>query len=575
MTPGDRCCRWMSLARKRQRQDLRFGRKRGIWFDEDAAARAVEFFSYLKHWKGEWAGRPFVLSEWQERDIIRPLFGWMVLPAGISAVQAKRMAPEQRRAAGILRRFRTAYIEVPRKNGKTELAAAIGLYLLVADNEAGAEVYSVATHRDQARICWESAWRMVKASPELRKRAQTPKTAIIVPAIAATFRPLASDEDSLEGLGPHGAIIDEYHAHRTDAVYNVIVTGAGARRQPLMLVITTAGIGQSGPCWREHCYAENILSGGEGFRNDSYFAFIASADPVDDWESEETWRRANPNYGVSVYPKYLRDQAVKARGNKSFLNAFKRYHLNLWVGAAEAWIDPLRWAALADREFPKDRLLGRECVLGIDLSRTIDLTALSLVFPPCPDDEFWRTICRFWVPEERIAQRAQNDRVPYDVWAREGWIQSTPGNVVDYDFVEAALRRDLAAYDVKGVGIDPWNATKFISDLQAGGIDNLIEVRQGPISLSAPMKEIERLIFQKALKHDGNPVLAWNMSNVALREDVNMNIAPDKRKSRERIDGVSAMVTAMRLAVASDESGVVEYSGMGLDVDEEKPDADS
>jgi phage terminase large subunit-like protein len=517
------------LAYERDTRD--HANPRGFFFDSTSAEHPITFIESLcRHHKGEWAGKPLLLEDWQKR-IIRAVFGW-------------------KRADGS-RRYRIAYIEVPRKNGKSELAAALGLYLLVADHEPGAEVYSSATKKDQAKIVHDTATAMVKASPELKRFVKVFRNNLHVPRLGSKFEPLGADSNTLDGLNPHGNIVDELHAHKDRGVWDVLDTAMGARRQPLTLAITTAGVYESESIgWLQHEHAVKVLEG--VVEDDAFFAFVAAADEGDDWAVEETWQKANPNYGVSVKPEYLKAQSEKAATQPSFLNTFLRLHLDRWTQQRDRWLTIEHWNAceadLARAEYEQREvsLLGMPCYGAFDLSTKLDISALVLFFPDTNT-----LLCRFWVPEENIMERVRRDRVPYDAWVRDGWLKATPGNVIDYEFIKQEVIALAARYDLREIGFDPWNATQIATQL--GGDEGLalVEVRQGYKTLSEPAKEFEKLVVSKALRHGGHPVLRWMVSNVAIRTDPNGNIAPDKAASSDRIDGVVASIMALSRAIVA------------------------
>lgn len=493
--------------------------KLGYEFREEEADIAVQFFEgNLKHHKGEWSGKSFVLAPWQ-RFIIREIFGWF--------------RPDGKR------RFMVCYTEVPRKNGKTELAAGVGLYLLLPDQEAGAEVYSVATKKDQARISFDAAVQMVKRSEGLRDYIRVMRHNLHCESLVSKFEPLGSDADTLDGLNPHGVIVDELHAHRDRRVWDVMITGMGARREPMMFSITTAGIYDPESIgWVIHQDAVDVLNG--VIDDPKFFAFVAAADEDDDWTQPKTWLRANPNLDVSVSPDYLDNLCNRAKRSPSFVNTFLRLNLNRWTQQATRWISMEDWHACGQRR-PLEDLRGIKCYGGLDLSSKLDLTALSLVFI---DGDEVDTHVWFWVPEDTIAKRSEMDRVPYDAWVRDGWIYSTPGNVIDYDFIEEEVKRLAAEYRLVELAYDPWNATQTAIHLDQAGIKT-VEVRQGVASLSEPAKEFEKLVVAGRLRHGDHPVLRWMANNVAVKEDANGNIRPDKERSSERIDGIVATIMAL------------------------------
>ena len=529
-------CKWVRLACERHKRDLENGSERGLYFDPEAGNRAINFFQFLRHSKGEWAGQVMRLEPWQQ-FFLWVLFGW--------------------RQADGTRRFRTGYLEVSRKNGKSTALSGVGLYLLLADGEGGAEVYTAATKRDQARITHAEATRMVKASPALRKRVEVRRDSILIPGTAAKFEPLGRDADSMDGLNVHGAIVDELHAHKTRDVWDVLETATGSRRQPLMLAITTAGFNRQTVCYELHEYLQKILDG--LVIDDSFFGLIYTLDDGDDWRDEGNWIKANPNLGVSVKVDDLRRKAEKAKSMPSALNAFLRLHMNVWTQSESRWMNADKWEACS-AQVDEEALRGRTCYAGLDLSTKVDVTAFVLVFPPAEKDGRYEVVCRFWVPEENMRQRSRDDGVPYEAWVREGWLRTTPGNVIDYEFIEAEIRELADRYQIKEVAFDPWNATQTSNNLQADGME-MVQIRQGTKSLSAPMKELEVLVLTQRIAHGGNVPLAWMVANTVAEEDSNGNIKPSRNKSTEHIDGVVALIMALSRALL-DEGAPVESLGL-------------
>lgn len=536
-------CRQARLACERHRRDLETGAARGLRFDEQAARQAIVFFRLLKHSKGEWAGRPLHLEPWQQ-FVIWSLFGW-------------------KRADGT-RRFRTSYLEVARKNGKTTMAAGLGLFLMLADGEAGAEVYSAATKRDQARLSHGEATRMAKSSPAVRREVTIFRDNIHIMDTASKFEPLSADTNTLDGLNVHGAIVDEIHAHKTREVWDILETATGARRQPLMFAITTAGYDRKTLCWQQHEYTEKVSAG--IVEDDSWFGVIYALDDGDDWEDEATWIKANPNLGVSKKLDDMRRLAERARLMPSALNAFLRLHLDVWTQAETKWIPLEHWNRCAGA-VDAEGLRGRTCYGGLDLSSNVDVSAWVLVFPPQGEDGIYQILCRFWIPEEAMVERSRRDRVPYDVWVRQGFIQATPGNVIDYRFILAQIDQDMQSYDVHELAFDRWGATKIQTELmELGGDDWVVQFGQGYVSMNPPMRELERLILEHKLAHGGNQVLTWMANNLVVRTDPAGNIKPDKDKSIEKIDGIVAMVMGLDRALRHQERRRSVYENRGLEV---------
>jgi phage terminase large subunit-like protein len=533
-------CEWVKLACRRHLILLREATKKGYRFDVEQATRVINFFFFLRHIKGEWAGTRFNLSPWQQ-FVLGYIMGW-------------------RRNDGT-RLVRTAYVEVPRKNGKTTLAAGLALYLLLADGEPGAEIYVAATKRDQAKLTFDPAREMARRSPAIKKRVGIYTNNIHVLETASKFEPLGADKDTLDGLNIHGLIIDELHAHKDRGMWDVLTSATGARRQPLTFVITTAGLGGAPTvCRQEHDYSEQVLRG--VVKDDSRFVYIATIDQGDDWIDEAAWRKANPNYGISVKPEFLRQECEKALATPAEQNKFRRYYLNEWVQQETRFLDLRAWDASAGLVRP-EKLEGLVCYGGLDLANRIDLAAFVLVFPPQKGDEHWYVLPYFWVPEAALVERSRRDRVPYDAWARQGFIRTTPGEVIDY----ATIRRDILElsrrYRFHRIGYDPWNAFEFAQRLQGEGFE-AIEVRPGYRTMTEPTKELARLVLEKKLRHGGNPVLRWMADNLVVQTDPAGNLKPDKEKSREKIDGIVALITALAIAMRYREADTSE--GIGITV---------
>lgn len=500
-------------------------KKSQFHFDKESADRAVEFFQrWLKHQKGEFAGRPLKLDEWQADEIIRPLFGW-------------------KRKDGT-RRYRTAYVEIPRKNGKTTLAAGVGIILTFADNEPGAEVYSAAADREQAAIAFDLARSMVESEPALRKRAEVYRRSIVVPATGSSYKVLSADARSKHGFNAHGIIFDEVHAQPNRELYDVLHTSTGARRQPLEFLITTAGIyDPESIAWQLHSYAERVLSG--EIDDPSFLPVIYGAPKEADYRDPKVWAAANPGMGISVKSDYLAAEAKRAEEEPSYENTFRRLHLNQWTEQVTRWIKKEEWAKCAT-QMPD--LAGRICYPALDLSTTTDISALTLDFPPASDEEPHHLLTFFWCPENKVRKASLTDRVPYDAWVRDGFMEATPGDVIDYAFIRRRVNELSKKYQFGPFAYDPWNAMQLA--LQLGDEDGftMAEHRQGFISMNEPSKEFERLVISKKIRHGNNPVMNWMISNVALQTDSAGNIKPSKDKSTGRIDGVVAAVMSVGMA---------------------------
>ena len=510
------------------------------YFDEAAATRAVDFFrELLVHVKGEWAGQPFILQRWQEKEIVRPLFGW-------------------KRKSDSMRRYSIAYIEVPKKNGKSSLSACIGLYLLFADREEGAEIYSAAADREQAAIVFETARQMVEASADLKRRAHVFRRSMAVPSTRSSYRVLSADAFTKHGINAHGIVFDELHAQPTRELWDVLTTSTGARRQPLVVAITTAGYDRHSICWEQHEYACKVRDG--IIQDDTFLPVVYAADEEDDWTALETWKKANPNFGVTVKREYFEQQCRKAQESPAYENTFRRFHLNQWTKQESRWMPMTAWQDCPRGPSEAD-LIGRLCYSGLDLASTTDIAALVHVFPD--DDGTFTVLSRFWIPEENMLSRSKRDRVPYDVWVRQGWIHATPGNVIDYGFIRQAIGEDAERFDLKEVAFDRWGATKLIQELQAEGL-TVVQFGQGFVSLSPPTKELLNLVLGKKLRHGHNPVLTWMADNVVVEQDAAGNIKPSKRKSTEKIDGITALVMALDRALRHEEANRSVYEDRGI-----------
>lgn len=534
-------CEYVKAACRRHLTDLRDGPKRGVRFDAKKAMRAIRFYGFLKHSKGEWAGQTVRLEGWQ-MFVQAMVFGWL-------------------REDG-MRRFRTAYLEVARKNGKTTQLSGIGLYLLVADHEPGAEVYTAATKLDQARIMHSEATRMVKKSPDLAKRIKVFKNNLHIEDTASKYEPLGQDSDTQDGLNIHGALVDEVHAHKTRDLWDVLETGMGSRRQPLMFGITTAGFNRQTLCYHLHDYTRKVLLG--LFQDDSFFGIIFGLDEGDDWEDERNWIKANPNLGVSKKLVNMREMARKAKNMPAALNAFLRLELNVWTQAASRWVPRQHWDACAT-SVNLEELRGRICYGGLDLSSNTDLTALVLVFPPKREGEPYQVLCHFYCPEDGIQERSKHDRVPYADWVREGYLTATPGNVVDISWLIHDIKEMRNLYDFRELAFDRWGSTKLQGDI--GGLDPngkfLVGFGQGYASMAPAMKDLERCVLNHSIAHGANPVLNWCADNLVVASDAAGNLKPDKDKSTERIDGMVALIMGLNRAIMDKNPGSV-YDAHGL-----------
>lgn len=528
-------------ACERHLRDLETADMRGLYFDPDAAHHAIDFFRFLRHSKGEWGGCTFELELWQ-RFIVGSIFGW------------------KRKEDG-MRRFRTVYIEVPRKNGKSTMLAGIGLYLFVCDGEPGAEIYTAATKRDQARITHSEATRMVKASPALRKRIKIYKDNLHIEATHSKFEPLGADADTMDGLNVHAALVDELHAHKSRAVWDVLDTATAARRQPLMIAITTAGFDQTSFCYEMHCYAERVLNG--TVKDDTFFTYIAAPDPGDDPFDPVTWRKANPNLGVSKKEDDMKRLADQAKEMPSALNNFLTKHLNVWTQQAERWIPLDLWDENAGMVI-EEKLKGRTCFGGLDLSSVSDITAWVLVFPHDDDPERIDVLARFFVPEARLHDTRNRYADQYKAWVRQGFMIATPGDAVDYEFVKAQILRDAQTFRLVDMNIDRlFQGHQLAMQLMDEGI-TVVGMGMGFASMAAPMREFERRLRARKIHHGGNPVLRWMADSMAVKQDPAGNLKPDKATSQGKIDGIVALVMALDRAMRHTQSKTSVYERRGV-----------
>lgn len=513
--------RFVRLACERHLRDLETAEARGLYFDREASERAIYIIESLRHHKGEWAGQRIRLGLWQ-KFCIGSIFGWKFRETG-------------------LRRFTEAYKQVGRKNGKSTEAGGMGIIFMAGDNEPGAEVYIAATKKAQAEIVFNEAKNMINALPshyELRKICKVWANMLQVERTASKMVPLGADSKTEDGLNPSAAIVDEFHAHPSRALLDVIDTGMGARRQPFKFIITTAGFNKHSPCYELRDYAIKVLEG--ILENDSLFIYIAELDEEDDPFDETVWIKANPNLGISPKIKFLRDAAKRAKEMPSFYNEFMTKHMNAWTDTETVWIKSDDWKACSG-PVDLEKLRTRPCYGGLDLSSTTDLSAFVKVWPPFEDDPHWYVYPRFWLPKDGLQDRIRRDRAPYDVWAREGYITLTDGNVIDHNFIQAAVEEDWDAFEIADVGYDRFNATMIVTRLMESGVA-MTGFGQGFVSMSPAVKEAERIILKRELCHGGHPVLAWMCANTVMRMDPAGNIKPDKEHSRSRIDGIVAML---------------------------------
>ena len=504
-------------------------------YDAAKADRAVRFIENLCHTKGRWAGKPFWLLPWQER-IIRDIFGVV--------------------KEDDTRQFRTAYVEIPKKNGKSELAAAIALYLLYADNEPSAEVYGAAADRQQASIVFDVAKRMVEMTPALLKRSKIMAATkrLVNYSNVGFYQVLSAEVGTKHGLNVSGLVLDELHTQPNRSLVDVLTKGSGdARTQPLYFLITTAGTDRNSICYEYHTKAKDIL---DGRRIDpSFYPVIYGLNDDDDWNAEESWYKANPSLGHTITIDRVRDAHREALTNPAEENVFRQLRLNQWVGSIVAWI-PEHIYDRGNLPIDFEQIRGRECYAGLDLSSTSDITAFVLIFPPLHEGDKYIVVPHFWLPRETLDLRVRRDHVPYDVWERMGLFHITEGNVVDYNFVRKTINELHTMYNIKEIAADRWNATQLITDLQGDGF-TVVPMGMGFKDMSPPMKELYKLLLEGRFIHAGNPVLRWMAGNVVAEIDAAENIKPSKKKSTEKIDGIVAWIMALDRCIRHEMQGSV------------------
>ena len=492
-------------------------------YDKAKADRAVKFIENLCHTKGKWAGKRFWLLPWQEQ-LIRDIFG-IIKPDGY-------------------RQFRTAFVEICKKVGKSELAAAVALYLLYADNEPSAEVYGAAADRQQASIVFDVARQMVEMSPALLKRSKlmTATKRIVNYGNSGYYQVLSAEVGGKHGFSVSGLVFDEIHTQPNRQLYDVLTKGSSdARQNPLHFIITTAGTDRHSIAYELHTKAVDIL---EGRRVDpTFYPVVYGLKDDEDWEDEANWYKVNPSLGYTVDIERLRDAYREAKQNPADEVTFKWLRLNMWVSSTVAWI-PDAIFMKGNEEIDLAALEGRDCYGGMDLSSTGDITALVLMFPPRDEDEKYILLPFFWVPEETIPQRVKAASVPYDIWERQGYLLLTEGNVIHYDFIEKFINDLAEKYHIVEIAVDRWNATQMIQNLEGDGF-TMVPFGQGFASMSGPTKDFYRLLMEGKIVHGGHPVLRWMAGNVVVDTDPAGNIKVTKAKSKEKIDGIVAAIMAL------------------------------
>ena len=511
-------------------------------YDKKKADRAVTFIENLCHTKGKWAGTPFWLLPWQEQ-LIRDIFGIVKADGN--------------------RQFRTAFVEICKKVGKSELAAAVALYLLYADNEPSAEVYGAAADRQQASIVFDVAKQMVEMSPALMKRSKLMGATkrIVNYSNAGYYQVLSAEVGGKHGFSVSGLVFDEIHTQPNRQLYDVLTKGSSdARQNPLHFIITTAGNDRHSIAYELHTKAVDIL---EGRRVDpTFYPVVYGLKDDEDWEDEANWYKVNPSLGYTVDIERLRDAYGEAKQNPADEVTFKWLRCNMWVSSTVAWIPDAIYMR-GNEPIDVDALAGRDCYAGLDLSSTGDITALVLIFPPRNEDEKYVLLPYFWIPEETIPRRVKANSVPYDIWEKQGYIMSTEGNVIHYDFIEKFIMDLSEKYHILEIAVDRWNATQMIQNLEGEGF-TIVPFGQGFSSMSAPTKEFYRLLMEGRIIHGGNPVLRWMAGNVVIDTDPTGNIKVTKAKSKEKIDGIVAAIMALDRCIRQEGQSGSVYDERGL-----------
>lgn len=508
-------------------------------FSPEKANLVCAFIECLPHIKGRWSTRTVTLEDWQ-CFLLTTIFGWIGRMDG-------------------MRRFRKALVLIPRKNGKTFLAAAVGLYLLCADDEPGPEIVSAAVTRDQAKLTWETAWNMVKREPEMQEAYGVNALAHFISVIstAGVFKPLSRDADSLEGLNPHGAIIDELHAHKTREVFDVLNQATGSRRQPLLFIISTAGDSRNGICYEQYDYLQQVLQ--RRHEDDRYFGLAYTIDASIDWTSDLAARMANPNYGVSVLPEDFQSLCAQAQRSADAQNTFLTKRLNIWVTTGTAYFNMLAWQNKCRTKPPIsiEEFYERPCIIALDLASKVDIAAKIYLFHSEEDGRRY-VFGKFYLPSSALEKGSPNYDI-YTGWQRLGLLTITEGNIIDFESIENDLLEDRNKFQVREVCYDPYQATELATRMLKEGMP-MVEVGATVRNFSEPMKLLDAQILSGAILHDGNPVLEWMIGNVHAQRDAKDNVYPRKIRNENKIDGAVGLI----MALGRDISGVGMASGESI-----------
>lgn len=516
---------------------------KGSYYDKEYADFAVAFIESLCHTKGTWAGKPFELMDWQEQ-IIRDLFGIL--------------------KSNGYRQFNTAYIEIPKKNSKSELAAAVALLLTCGDGEQRAEVYGAAADRQQTSIAFDVAADMVRMCPALNKRVKilASQKRLIYEPTNSFYQVLSAEAYSKHGFNVHGVVFDELHSQPNRKLYDVLTKGSGdARMQPLFFLITTAGTDTHSICYEVHQKAQDIIDGRK--IDPTFYPVIYGADDTEDWTNPKVWKKCNPSLGETIGIDKVKTACESAKQNPGEENSFRQLRLNQWVKQAVRWMPMDKWdkCAFAVNE---DDLRGRVCYGGLDLSSTTDITAFVLVFPPLDGEDKYIILPYFWIPEDTLDLRVKRDHVPYDVWERQEYLQTTEGNVVHYGYIEKFIEQLGKRFNIREIAFDRWGAVQMVQNLEGMGF-TVVPFGQGFKDMSPPTKELMKLTLEQKIAHGGHPVLRWNMDNIFIRTDPAGNIKADKEKSTEKIDGAIATIMALDRAIrCGNDTSESVYSSRGI-----------
>ncbi len=535
-------CTWVRLACQRHLEDLdRWQAKDSPFrFEAKAAERVLDVVQHFPHIHGHWAkqGMKITLEGWQ-CFIVMSVFGWIATATGA-------------------RRFRVAYIEVPRKNAKSTLTSALGLYLLACDGEQGGHIVSAANTREQAKLVFTDAQWMARKEPGYCARFGVEVLAhnIVQMGTASKFEALSAEHSNLDGLNLHAALVDELHAHPTRGLWDVLATATGSRIQPLIWAITTAGLNRASVCYDQHNYVIDILQ--KRIEDDAYFGIIYTRDDGDDPWDEDTWAKCNPNFGVSVRPEGMRLDAKRAMQMPSEQASFLTKHLNVWVNAAISWLPAGAWEKCADAALDIEDFAGEQCYVGIDLAERNDIAALVIAFPPAGERDWWAVFGYYYLPEETV-NRSENSH--FQAWETMGRLTSTPGNVTDFDYIIANLGDLCTRFDVRETALDPYHAGPLVVNIEKAGIRKPIEVRQTAPNMHPAMVELEGLVLSKKIRHDGDPLLGWMMSNVKVQRSGDL-MKPIKESDEKKIDGVVCLLMCIHRGMYRSGAGAYESRGI-------------